>query len=185
VARDVDRVLVVEDNERLLRTLETALAQRFTDVKACRTVAEATAALADWTPDLIVVDFSLPDGDARAILDLAEKHEPAPTVIAVSGTAQPVDTFELAQRGVRAFLPKPLTLDELDDAIALAVETAPALEPHLRQAVGQRSLADVSDQARDVMIDEALARSAGSRRGAAKILGTSRQLLQYLLRRRR
>jgi DNA-binding NtrC family response regulator len=184
VTRAVERVLVVEDNRSLRRTLQGALAERFTDVRACSTVAEAGALIAEWLPDLIVLDFKLPDGDARQVLDLAELREPAPVVVAVSGEAGPVDTFELAQRGVRAFLVKPLTLDELAQAIDMALETAPALEPHLRQAVGHRGLAEVTEEVREVMIDEALARAAGSRRGAARILDTSRQLLQYLLRRR-
>jgi DNA-binding NtrC family response regulator len=184
MVRAVERVLVVEDDAVLLATLERALRRRFADVRACRTIAEATAAVDGWTPGLIVVDFSLPDGDARQILDLAGLHEPAPVVVAVSGTAEPVETFELAQRGVRAYLAKPITLDELDQAIVLALETAPALEPHLRQAVGHQTLAETSEQVRDVMIDEALARTGGNRSGAARILGTTRQLLQYLLRRR-
>ncbi len=184
MTRAVDRVLVVEDNRSLRRTLAQALGARFADVRACGSVAEAAAQVADWHPDLIVIDFKLPDGDARAVLDLAALREPAPVVVAVSGEAGPVDTFELAQRGVRAFLPKPLTLAELEEAIAVALETAPALEPHLRQAVGHRGLSEVTEEVRGVMLDEALARAAGSRRGAARILDTSRQLLQYLIRRR-
>jgi DNA-binding NtrC family response regulator len=182
--RMVERVLVVEDNPSLLATLQRALARRFKDVRACNTIAAARASLEGWQPELVVIDYKLPDGDAREVLDLAEARDPAPVVIAVSGSVEPVDTFELAQRGVRVFLPKPLTLDELDRALDLALETAPALEPHLRQAVGHRSLEDVSDEVRDVMIDEALARANKSRSGAARILGTSRQLLQYLLRRK-
>jgi DNA-binding NtrC family response regulator len=182
--RTVERVLVVEDDHALLATLEHALRRRFADVHGCTTVAQAAELCGAWQPELLVIDYSLPDGDARAVLDLAGSRDPAPVVIAVSGTAEPIDTFELAHRGVRVFLPKPLTLDELDRALALALETAPSIEPHVRQVVGHRSLSEVSDEVRDVMIDEALAHANNSRRGAARLLGTSRQLLQYLLRRR-
>ena len=112
VRRVVNRVLVVEDNKALLRTLQAAMSARFPEVRACRTVAEARVHVTGWTPDLVVLDFMLPDGDARAVLDLTELREPAPVVVAVSGEAGPTESFELAQRGVRAFLPKPLTLDE-------------------------------------------------------------------------
>jgi DNA-binding NtrC family response regulator len=184
VSRVVERALVVEDNPALSRTLTAALAPRFGEVRAARTVAEAGTLLASWRPDLIVLDVMLPDGDADAVLDLVAAHPPAPVVVAISGEADASRGFALGQRGVRAFVPKPLTLDELEAAIDLALTTAPDLEPHLRQSVGHRPLAEVEQQARDVMIDEALDRAVGSRRGAARILDTSRQLLQYLLRRR-
>jgi DNA-binding response OmpR family regulator len=184
VARAVSKVLVVEDDPRLAGTLQRALAARFDEVRACSRVAEVAALLEAWRPELVILDFALPDGDATAVLELSGLHEPAPVVVVVSGAAAPEDSFELARRGVRAYLPKPLSLDELEAAIDMAITTAPAIEPHLRQVVGHRGLHDVEGEVRDVMIDEALARAQGSRRGAGRILETSRQLLQYLLRRR-
>jgi two-component system, response regulator RegA len=176
--------MVVEDDRSLLRTLRAALSERFADVRCCRTVAEAEELVRDWRPELLLVDFQLPDGDARAILDLTALRQPAPVIVAVSGEADPIDSFELAQRGVRAFLAKPLTLDALDRAIEAALSSPPSLEPIVRQAVGHVGLAAVTEQVRAVMIDEALARSAGNRRAAARMLRSSRQLLQYLIRRR-
>jgi DNA-binding NtrC family response regulator len=85
---------------------------------------------------------------------------------------------------VRAYLAKPLRLDRLQAVIRTALEAAPDLLPVLRQTVGHKRLADVQSEVRAVMLDEALARSRGSRRGAARLLSMSRQLLQYLLRQR-
>src|SRR5690606_17093039 len=182
--RSIERVLVVEDNPRLLATLQHALARRFADVRGCRSVRAVRTLLASRRPELLVVDYALPDGDARTVLDLAEAWGPAPVVIAISAEAGPVETFALAQRGVRAFLPKPLTLAELERAIDRSLTTAPPLQPHVRQLVGHRALAEVTQEVRDVMVDEALAQTNRSRRSAARVLGTSRQLIQYLLRRR-
>src|SRR5574338_413139 len=106
VVRSVERVLVVEDNRSLLRTLEQAMRARFPDVRTGRSVADVRRLIDGWHPDLVILDFQLADGDARAVLDLAALREPAPVVVAVSGEATPVDTFELAHRGVRAFVPK-------------------------------------------------------------------------------
>ncbi len=177
-------MLVVEDSRSLLRALKNALDARFAEVRTCRSVAEAWAVLDGWSPDLLILDFKLPDGDARAVLDRALACEPTPVVIAMSGEAGPTDSFELAQRGVRTFLPKPITLDELEQAIAVALDSAPSLSPHVRQLVGHRGLAGVTAEVRETMINEALARSSGSVRGAARLLETSRQLLQYLRRKR-
>jgi DNA-binding NtrC family response regulator len=183
-ARPVDRVLVVEDNRALLRSLQGALAETFRDVRACRSVGETEIAVADWWPDLVLLDVVLPDGGAHEVLDLFERRQPAPAVIAMSGAAEPAQSFLLATRGVRAYLDKPLRLDRLQAVIRHTLEAAPDPLPVLRQTVGHKPLADVQTAVRAVMLDEALARCRGSRRGAARLLSMSRQLLQYLLRQR-
>ncbi|HEX3757188.1 MAG TPA: response regulator [Kofleriaceae bacterium] len=183
-ARPVERVLVVEDSRALLRSLHGALAETYGDVRGCRSVGEAEIAVANWWPDLVLLDVVLPDGGAPEVLDLLERRHPAPAVIAMSGAAEPAQSFMLATRGVRAYLDKPLRLDRLHAVIRDALAAAPDLLPVLRQTVGHKPLADVQTEVRAVMLDEALARSRGSRRAAARLLSTSRQLLQYLLRQR-
>jgi len=183
-ARPIERVLVVEDSRALLRSLQGALAESYGEVRACRSVAEAELAVVEWWPDLVLLDVVLPDGGANDVLNLLERRNPAPVVIAMSGAAEPAQSFLLATRGVRAYLAKPLRLDRLQVVIRQAVEAAPDLLPVLRQTVGHRPLADIQTEVRAVMLDEALARSRGSRRGAARLLSMSRQLLQYLLRQR-
>jgi DNA-binding NtrC family response regulator len=185
VSRAVERVLVVEDSRQLLRSLRAALAETYSDVRACRSVHEVEATLAHWWPELVLLDVVLPDGDAQRVLELLELRRPAPAVIAMSGAAGPAQSFALAAHGVRAFLDKPLQLARVRAAIRHALEVTPELGPAVRQVVGHRSLADVQTEIRATMIDEALARSGGSRRGAARLLEMSRQLLQYALRRNR
>jgi two-component system response regulator RegA len=180
--RPIERVLVVEDSRALLRSLHGMLTETYRDVRGCRSVCEAENAVADWWPDLVLLDVVLPDGGAHQVLELLERRLPAPTVIAMSGAADPAQSFLLATRGVRAYLEKPLRLDRLQAVIQQALETTPDLRPVLRQTVGHKPLADVQTEVRAVMLDEALARSRGSRRGAARLLSMSRQLLQYLLR---
>jgi DNA-binding NtrC family response regulator len=180
--RPVERVLVVEDSRALLRCLRDTLAETYRDVRACRSVCEAEIAVADWWPDLVLLDVVLPDGGAFDVLELLERRHPAPAVIAMSGSAEPAQSFLLATRGVRTYLAKPLRLDRLHAVIRQALEATPDLRPVLRQTVGHKPLAEVQDEVRAVMVDEALARSRGSRRGAARLLSMSRQLLQYILR---
>jgi len=182
--RPVERVLVIDDSRALVRSLRGALAESYPDVRACHSVGEAQIAVADWWPDLVLLDVVLPDGCAHEVLDLLERRHPAPAVIAMSGSAEPEQSFRLATRGVRAYLEKPLRLDRLQAVIRHALQATPDLQPALRQIVGHKPLADVQTEVRAVMLHEAMARSRGSRRGAARLLSMSRQLLQYLLRQR-
>jgi transcriptional regulator with GAF, ATPase, and Fis domain len=48
--------------------------------------------------------------------------------------------------------------------------------------VGQLGLREMEDQVRRSMVEEALSRSAGSRRSAARLLNVTRQTLQHILR---
>lgn len=176
------RILVVEDNQTLLRCLETALGRRSPQVVGCATVAAARAAIAERAPDLVVLDVALPDGTAFDVLDALHACDAFPVVVAMSGTAEPGESFRLAQRGVRAFVPKPLDLETLDLAVDQALSQAPDIVPIVRTAVGHAPVREVEAVVRRTMVNEALGRTRGSKNGAAKILRVSRQLLQHMVR---
>ncbi len=178
------KLLAVEDDAELVRALGEALASPSTEFRGCGTVREALRLLADWTPDAVLLDVTLPDGTAFDVLDAIRRREPAPLVVAISGTATPPDAFRLAECGVRAYLQKPFGMTEIRDALRTAARDAPDLVPHLRTTVGRRPLRDVESGVRDRLVREALARSAGSRSAAARLLKISRQHLQQILRRR-
>jgi DNA-binding NtrC family response regulator len=178
------KVLAVEDDAELLRALGEALASPSTEFRGCGTVGEALRLLVDWTPDAVLLDVTLPDGTAFDVLDEIRRREPAPLVVAISGTATPPDAFRLAQCGVRAYLQKPFGMTDIRDAIRKAGREAPDLEPQLRSTVGRRSLRAVESGVRERLVREALARSGGSRSAAARLLEISRQHLQNILRRK-
>lgn len=176
------RILVVEDDSSLRRALSAALSPRASALTACGTVAAARAELHAFQPDVVVLDVALPDGDAFDVLDAVDALAAMPLVLAVSGQASPDQSFRLAQRGVRAFLPKPLDLTTLERTLEDVLAQPPDLVPHLRAAVGHAPVHDVEKVVRRTMVAEALGRSHGSKNGAAKILHVSRQLLQHMLR---
>jgi DNA-binding NtrC family response regulator len=174
--------LIVEDDRALADGLQKALAGLVDLVACARSVAEARASLAQLRPELLILDVMLPDGTAFDVLEQARRLEPFPMVVAISGGAEPEDTFQLATLGVRAFLRKPIDLQAIEAALVQTRSTAPDLTPHLRATVGRRGVRDVEEQVRRVMVREALASSGGSRRGAARMLSVSRQLLQHIVR---
>jgi DNA-binding NtrC family response regulator len=179
------RVLVVEDNSRLRRTLRRALEQRGYRAQAAASVAEAVEILGSFKPDVLLLDVSLPDGDALAVVQAARRLGATAVAIAMSGKATPLQTFQLAQLGARRYLQKPIELDILDAALEEALSTAPDLEPHLRATVGKKPIHEVESEIRATMVDEALARAGGNRQRAASLLSISRQLLQHILKKLR
>ena len=98
--RTIERVLVVEDNRALLRSLVDLLEQRYPEVRGARSVAAAHTSLEHWQPDLAILDVALPDGSALEVLNLLCRRAPLPVLIGMSGCAEPETSFALAQRGV-------------------------------------------------------------------------------------
>lgn len=180
--RTIQRVLVVEDDPGLAASLRDAFEAN--DLRTCDSARSAGEACDGWAPDLVVLDVVLAEGDAFDVLAMFRDRSPAPLVVAISGAATAAQAFRLSELGVGAFVAKPFTLDELRAAIERAAVEPPALEQRIRAQVGHRALGEVSSHVRGAMIDEALARTGGNRRNAARLLQISRQLLQYLLRHR-
>jgi DNA-binding NtrC family response regulator len=176
-------LLVVEDNDALRRTLVLALAGRASEIRSAATVTEAEPLVRAWHPDAVVLDFALPDGNAFDMLRIIAQTEPMPALVAISGMAEPQESFRLAQLGVRAFVPKPIEPEDLERALDHALRTAPDLAPLVRAIVGHVGVHAVEEQVRATMVSEALARAHGSRNRAARLLAVSRQLLQHILKR--
>lgn len=181
--RKLERVLIIEDDADLRSALARVLASWGAEVSEAGTASEARALLAGPPPSLLIVDVRLPDQTAFEVLDLAARRSPAPMVIAMSGKASPGEAFLLAQKGVRAFLAKPVSIGQLEEAVRVAMGEAPVLEPLITASVGHVPLREVQREVRRVMVTEALARTDGSRSGAARLLRVSRQALQQILRR--
>jgi len=178
----MSRCVVVDDDERLREALAEALSERGFDVRHAGSVAEARVLLREHPPDLLLLDVALPDGRASDVLSWVEKHCPTAQVVAMSGAAGPEESFGLAERGVRAYLTKPLRLDEVEAAVERALSSPADLTARLRSRVGMVPIRAVESDVRSTMVREALRREHGSRRGAARLLGISRQLLQHILR---
>src|SRR5262245_46444652 len=140
----------------MAQTLEQAL-KRFGEVERAATVGEALEAVQRRRPSLVVLDFALPDGDAKRVL-AALDGDRWPTVVVISGAATPGDAFEVASLGVGAWLAKPFTLEALLDAVARARSMPPPVASVVRRCVGLRGLGEVEDEVRRVMTDEALGR---------------------------
>jgi DNA-binding NtrC family response regulator len=130
----------------------------------------------------MLLDVRLPDGDAFTVLEHAIQTTPGTMRIALSGAASSDDGFRLGQFGVREFLQKPASLDDIWDAIQRAAEEPPDLKPHVQQAVGYGSLRELLAMVRAEAIKYALLISRGNRTDAARILQVTRQAVQQMLR---
>ncbi|HEX4476730.1 MAG TPA: response regulator [Polyangiaceae bacterium] len=175
------RVLVVEDDDLLRRSIGKAVSSWGAQAIEAATVAEGVVFLAQH-PDLLVVDVRLGEGSGIDVVRAATQVRPIPLMIAMSGKASPEEAFRLAQLGVRGYLPKPLSLDDLRATVTAIAQQQVSLSAHAAGRVGQEAFQDVQANLRRTMVEQALALSAGSRTGAARLLGVTRQAVQQMIR---
>jgi DNA-binding response OmpR family regulator len=179
--RRIERVLVVEDDAALRAAVAEAARGWGHQVLEAGTAGEAKQMLSP-PPDLIIIDVRLPDEPAFAVLEAASRQWPVPIVVAMSGQASPEESFRLAQMGVRTYLAKPFTAEELGAAVEAARRDTPLLGPVVTGLVGRVPLRELQDKVRNAMVRQALALAGGSRSGAARLLSISRQAVQQMLR---
>jgi two-component system, response regulator RegA len=178
------RVLVVEDDLELCRSIAEVAAGWGAEVSEAHSL-EAAVPLLDTHPDVLIADLWLQGASAIPLLAAAVHRRPSPAIVAMSGQASREETFQLGRLNVRAFLPKPLSIKLLESAVEEALEQPPDVEPWIVDLVGHDSLKGVQRKVRGTMLEEALARSEGSRSRAARILRVSRQAIQQVLQRDR
>jgi DNA-binding NtrC family response regulator len=106
-------VLVVEDDAQMRSLLARYLGRVGHVVVSAGTLEEARELQAKEGPDLIIVDYSLPDGTAFDLIGSRQERDSSEAVIVLTG----VGTIDLAVRAIKAgaehFLTKPVDLDSL------------------------------------------------------------------------
>ncbi len=113
------RVLVVEDDASSRYGLKSLLESEGFEVVEAAALAEAEESARRSTPDVLILDITLPDGDGAEWLTLLTKKEgrlPFP-VIALTGVAADEDTRRIEQSGVCAILQKPVNVGLLLQAL--------------------------------------------------------------------
>jgi DNA-binding response OmpR family regulator len=179
--RRLSRVLVVEDDADLRHAISRLVKGWGAEALEAATVREAIALLHP-APDAILLDLNLGDGSGFEVLEEARSVWPAPVKVALSGVASPTDAFRLAGFGVRAYLQKPVSLEELEKAVSSACAHEPEITPLIQDSVGHVSVRQLQSEVRDVMLRQSLALSRGSRSGAARLLHVTRQAVQQMIR---
>ena len=174
-------VLVVEDDVSLCDAIAQVVAPLASMVLQAHTLASALEHL-KRAPGLIISDIRLPDGSGMAVVDAASALSPVPVTLAISGEATPAEAFELARRGVRGYLQKPLRLPELRDAIHEALRSPADLKVCAIAQVGHRAIRQAQEDLRRAMVEQACALAGGNRTSAARMLQVSRQAVQQMIR---
>ncbi len=106
------RVLLVEDDAELRRTLRDALALEGYEMLTAASLSEGLALAANAPLDLVVLDLGLPDGDGESLLAALRRRQSLP-VLVISARQAEGQKIRLLDAGADDYLVKPFGVGEL------------------------------------------------------------------------
>ena len=115
-------ILVIEDEDVLAKSIKRTLEKLGHRVAVAPTCADGQRLFTEIEPDVVLVDFRLPDGSGLDLLRRFREQQPAANVIAMTAYASIADAVEAIKLGARDYLQKPLDLDDLRHAVTRVLE---------------------------------------------------------------
>ena len=117
--REPRRLLIVEDDAALARTLARSFERRGYQVRAAGDLETLQALLADFAPTHAVVDLKLAGGaSGLACVKALRSHDADMTIVVLTGFASIATAVEAIKLGARHYLAKPSNTDDIEAAFA-------------------------------------------------------------------
>jgi two-component system, OmpR family, KDP operon response regulator KdpE len=135
------KVLVVEDDREIRGLLLSVLAVEGFEVRSAVSLSEAQALMQHDSPDLVILDLGLPDGDGADLLRRVRTGASPPVVI-VSARHEEAEKVALLDAGADDYLVKPFGVGELLARIRVALRHrgTPLRATLTRHAVGNLNI---------------------------------------------
>ncbi|MGA2119808.1 MAG: sigma-54 dependent transcriptional regulator, partial [Bryobacteraceae bacterium] len=116
------RLLIVDDEENIGRSLRLILEREGYAVNICRSVADFNRHPDGGRADAYLFDMKLPDGNGIDLLRTVRQNVAASPVIMISGHGTIADAVEATRAGAFDFLEKPLSRDRVLVAVKNALD---------------------------------------------------------------
>ncbi|MBV8729449.1 MAG: sigma-54-dependent Fis family transcriptional regulator, partial [Acidobacteriia bacterium] len=131
------RILIVDDEENIGRSLRLILEREGYGVNVCRSVAEFRSHPDAQRADAYLLDMKLPDGSGVDVLKATRQTSSSPAIM-ISGHGTIADAVEATRAGAFDFLEKPLSRDRVLVAVKNALEQSNLRKENerLRELVG-------------------------------------------------
>jgi two-component system KDP operon response regulator KdpE len=106
------KVLVVDDEAAIPRFLRPALEANDYEMTSVGTLAEALKQIASKSPDIVLLDLGLPDGDGKDVIRRAREWSDLP-IIVLSARERETEKIEALDLGADDYVNKPFNVGEL------------------------------------------------------------------------
>lgn len=121
------RVLIIDDNERVLEILTDFLGEAYR-VDTASTPSAGLKMLASNLPDVILLDVNMPGTDGLTLLESLRNQGMVAPVFIMTGYDSPGVQARAKASGATAYLVKPIDLRHLDRLIASALHVPPLIK---------------------------------------------------------
>jgi two-component system response regulator AtoC len=108
------KVLIVEDDLATRKGLEESVRDLGEEPRSVASAREASKAIAEFDPRILIVDIHLPDGDGIAVLRHARESDPEREGIVITGQGSIDNAIEALRAGAFDYLLKPLRPAQLE-----------------------------------------------------------------------
>ena len=117
------KVLLVDDSRTMRNIQKNALGELgYTDLVEACDGQDALSKLGGAKPDLILLDWNMPNMDGLTFLKEMRKTDKATPVIMVTTEAEKSRVVEAIKAGVNNYVVKPFTTDELSERIVQTMD---------------------------------------------------------------
>ena len=123
-------VLIVDDEIGVRESLKIILNKDY-EVSLARNAEEAFSKIKEHSPDVILLDITLPDLDGLKVLERIKRNDPNIIVIMITGAETVNTAVEAMKLGAYDYVTKPFDIDQLRLIITRSL-TAKALEQEVK-----------------------------------------------------
>ena len=107
--RPIKNILIIDDEKDICSLLSDALNRKGFNVALANTKREAMLCLKKESPDMVLLDLKLPDGDGISVLSKIRRTHPKTIVNVISAYGSEERREEAKKKGAYSFIDKPFT----------------------------------------------------------------------------
>jgi DNA-binding response OmpR family regulator len=114
------KALVIDDDKRLTDPISECLTAKGIEVKVASDSIMGIQIARQYQPNFILLDLMLPAGGGTVVLESLQNSEALKKIpiIVMTGSQDPVLKKKLLDHGIKTYLQKPISVQELLNAIA-------------------------------------------------------------------
>jgi DNA-binding response OmpR family regulator len=141
------RVLVIDDDQVVLKSVKKALGHAGFDVDVTLSGREGLESALNRAYDLVITDIRMPDVGGMIILKDVKRAKPEVPVVMMTGYANVQSALQAMKLGAADYVEKPFKPDYLVRVVNLAVEQAATAVPETQALHHTREILTILDRA--------------------------------------
>jgi len=116
------KILIIDDEQSLLESLEMFFSEKGFLVHCATSALEGLKMNSSVEPDVIILDVRLPDKNGLDILEELHGNRRVKNIIIITAFHDMDTTIKAMKRGALEYIPKPIDIEELEQAVERAVK---------------------------------------------------------------